>query len=126
MVTESIQISESVDSSSITDSMMSQNQGRSSASLAESSTITESSSSDSTQSIQAAGSSIPSSASTIVDQNAEHTIHEGNKSDDVIENSNSSMDRDDRSDPVLSLPSEKRNVIDSWMNNGEASMVEYV
>lgn len=87
--------------SETTESMIDQRQGQSSASLAESSTITESSSSESAQSIQPS-SSVPSSESTIIGPTTENE-------------SNRSIDE---------FSSDQRNVIDSWMNNGESNAIE--
>jgi len=94
-------IADSMICSETTESMIDQRQGQSSASLAESSTITESSSSESAQSIQPS-SSVPSSESTIIGPTTEN---ESNRSTDEFS-------------------SDQRNVIDSWMNNGESNAIE--
>ena len=111
-------------SSSITDSIDIQQQTQSTTSLAESSTITESSSSESATSLRPT-SSIPSSASTVVGPIIENTVNEKQTSINT-ENDSVEFDNEHRSETIHSLPSEKRDVIDSWMNNRENSSTEYV
>ena len=92
--------------------------------MGESSTITESSSSESAHSIQPA-SSVPSSESTVVGPTTESTTEDVAKS--LPEHDDRTESHTERSiQAISSLPSDKRNVIDSWMNSGESSITEYV
>lgn len=112
-VTESIDIQ-----TSSTDSVDTQQQIQSSSSLAESSTITESSSSESAISLRPT-SSIPSSESTIIGPIVEHSADDQTTTDQM------DTERIDRSEKLHSLPSDKRDVIDSWINNRETDSSEY-
>lgn len=103
---------------SLTDSVDIQQQVQSTSSLAESSTITESSSSESATSLRPA-SSIPSSESTVVGPIIESTTDEQQMTE------NSEIEKEDHSENLHSLPSEKRDVIDSWMNTRETNPIEY-
>ncbi|CAF2817417.1 unnamed protein product [Rotaria sp. Silwood2] len=122
---ERIPITESIDiqsSSSITESVGIE-QVPSSSSLTESSTITESSSSESANSLKPIL-SIPSSESTIIGQINENTIDEEQI---FIDNENIESDIDHRSETIQPLPSDKLDVIDSWINNRENNnTTEYV
>jgi len=101
-----------------------QQQAQSSSSLAESSTITESSSSESATSLQPT-SSIPSSESTIIGPIVENTTDDKQTFENT-ENENIESDNEQQSELFHSLPSNKRDVIDSWINNRETSTTEYV
>jgi hypothetical protein len=101
-----------------------QQQVQSSSSLAESSTITESSSSESANSLRPS-SSIPSSESTVIGPIIENTTDEKETFINT-ENEKIESDNEHRSEAIHSLPSDKRDVIDSWMNNGETNTTEYV
>ncbi|UJR27494.1 hypothetical protein I4U23_008778 [Adineta vaga] len=97
------------------ESIDTQQQIQASSSLAESSTITESSSSESTNSLRPTL-SIPSSESTVIGtiletKNDEHQIFMHTK------NESSESDVDHLSQIIPSISSDKRDVIDSWMNN---------
>jgi hypothetical protein len=109
---------------SIIESVDIQQQVQSSLSLAESSTITESSSDESANSLRPTL-SIPSSESTVIGPIIETTINEKETLMNT-ENENIESDNEHRSETIHSLPSEKRDVIDSWMNNKENSTAEYV
>ena len=116
---EKTSVAESTDmQSSLTDSVDIHQQVQSTLSLAESSTITESSSSESATSLRPA-SSIPSSESTVVGPIVENTTNE----QQTIENSE--IDKEEHPENLHSLPSDKRDVIDSWMNNPETNSTEY-
>jgi hypothetical protein len=103
---------------SSTDSIDTQQQVRSSSSLAESSTITESSSSESAISLRPT-SSIPSSESTVIGPIVEQSADDKEISD------RTEIEQDDPSEKLHSLPSDKRDVIDSWINNRETNSSEY-
>lgn len=109
-------------SSSLIDSVETQQQIQSSLSLAESSTITESSSSESANSLQPTL-SIPSSESTVIGPIIETTT-ENRRTFQNIENEHTESENEHRSEAINSLPSNKRDVIDSWMNNRETSTSE--
>jgi hypothetical protein len=117
---EKTSITESTDmQGSLTDSVDIQQQVQSSSSLAESSTITESSSSESANSLRPT-SSIPSSESTVIGPIAEITTDENQ----TVRNLES--DNEHRSEINHSLPSNKRDVIDLWMDNRATDLTEYV
>ena len=123
-IVESINLPDPIESSTSIESVVSQQQGQSSSSMGESSTITESSSSESAQSTQAA-SSVPSSESTVVGPTTESTT------DDIANNLQTDDEQTESHaehsiQAIPSFPSDKRNVIDSWMNSGESSITEYV
>jgi hypothetical protein len=104
---------------SLTDSVDIQQQVQSSLSLAESSTITESSSSESANSLRPTL-SIPSSESTVIDPIVENTT------DEKQTFRNLESDNEHRSEINHSLPSNKRDVIDLWMDNRATDITEYV
>ncbi|CAF0901011.1 unnamed protein product [Adineta steineri] len=107
--TPSLSITESIDTQ--------QQQTQSLSSLGESSTITESSSSESTNSLRPTL-SIPSSESTIIGPILE------NKTDEQHTFIHTESDTEDRSQIIPSFSSNKRDVIDSWMNNRENNTSE--
>lgn len=101
--------------SSLLDSVDLHQQAPSTASLAESSTITESSSSESATSLRPT-SSVPSSESTVIEAITEHSTE---KPDENIE-----VDHEQHSDAMHSFSSNKRDVIDSWMSSRETNNTE--
>jgi hypothetical protein len=107
-----------------TESIDTQQQTQSSLSLAESSTITDSSSSESTNSLHPTL-SIPSSESTVIGVVLEHKTDEQQRFINT-ETETIQSDTEHRSETIHSLPSDKRDVIDSWMNNRENSIAGYV
>ncbi|CAF3751892.1 unnamed protein product [Rotaria sordida] len=121
LIIESVGI-EQVPTSSLTTESVSIEQVPSSSSLTESSTITESSSSESANSLRPIL-NIPSSESTIIGQIIENIIDEKqifiNNENENIESNN-----EQQSETIQSLPSDKRDVIDSWINNRENNTTE--
>lgn len=105
---------------SLTDSVDIQQQVQSSLSLAESSTITESSSSESANSSRPTL-SLPSSESTVIGPITETTTTKEKQSFRNLES-----DNEHRSEINRSLSSNKRDVIDLWMDNRATDMSEYV
>ncbi|CAF1010191.1 unnamed protein product [Adineta ricciae] len=102
-------------SSTLSESIDTQQQTQSSVSLAESSTITESSSSESTNSLRPTL-SIPSSESTVIGPIVEIKADEQHMFTQAQCDS-SEPDADHVSQIIPSISSDKRDVIDSWMNN---------
>ncbi|CAF0804971.1 unnamed protein product [Adineta ricciae] len=102
-------------SSTLSELIDTQQQTQSSASLAESSTITESSSSESTNSLHPTL-SIPSSESTVIGPIVEIRTDEQHMFTQTQYDS-SEPDADHGSQIIPSISSDKRDVIDSWMNN---------
>ncbi|CAF1929041.1 unnamed protein product [Rotaria magnacalcarata] len=105
-----------VQSSSLTSDSVEIQQVPSSASLTASSTITESSSNDSGNSLQPTL-SLPSSESTLIDPVMETVIDEKSL---FIHNENENV----QSKTIQSLTSDKRDVIDSWINNRDNDTTE--
>ena len=90
---------------------------QSSSSLAESSTITESSSSESANSVRPLTTISPMIEATRGDDSSRSIMIEHGTLESIDEH---------RTEPRRSLPSEKRNVIDSWINDGDNTPVAYV
>lgn len=109
-------------SSSLLESVDNQQQIQSSLSLAESSTITESSSSESATSLKPTL-SIPSSESTVIGPFVEN-ITDNRQTLDNTEHEHNESENEHRSETIHSLPSDKRDVIDSWINNRETNTTE--
>ncbi|CAF3050742.1 unnamed protein product [Rotaria socialis] len=105
-----------VQSPSLTSNSVEIQQVPSSTSLTESSTITESSSSDSANSLQPAL-SLPSSESTLIDPVMETMLDEKSL---FINDENENV----QSETIQSLTSDKRGVIDSWINNRDNDTTE--